>query len=248
MTTEEGLLAAVLENPDDDLPRLALCDWWEENGQHDRAAFTRRQLLAAGEGKWCLRPSVVSTRHSPQHPGTTRHAAPRYRCRCQHCTNVRRMGELENPLRVGWRNRHGRAASGAWWRAERFQDRIDRLDREVDTGAILYGDYVAAMDAVCAARPTCRPVFARGFVAEVCCNPAFARHGLAAVLAENPIAGVYVTESVERGVFVQVTKEGGHWFARHGAYGHTTRVSAAARPELMRWLVAEMTAVFPAPE
>ncbi len=44
---EAALLAAVLAHPDDDLPRLALADWWEENGQSERAEFVRVQCRIA---------------------------------------------------------------------------------------------------------------------------------------------------------------------------------------------------------
>lgn len=41
--TESALLAAVLANPADDLPRLVMADWLEENGQAERAAWIRIQ-------------------------------------------------------------------------------------------------------------------------------------------------------------------------------------------------------------
>lgn len=41
--TESALLAAVLANPADDLPRLVMADWLEENGQPERAAWIRIQ-------------------------------------------------------------------------------------------------------------------------------------------------------------------------------------------------------------
>ena len=43
MTTREGLVAAILAAPDDDLPRLVFADWLEENGEADRAAWIRIQ-------------------------------------------------------------------------------------------------------------------------------------------------------------------------------------------------------------
>src|SRR5690349_1581151 len=42
-----GLLDDVIENPDDDTPRLVMADWLEERGDplaHDRARFIRLQL------------------------------------------------------------------------------------------------------------------------------------------------------------------------------------------------------------
>lgn len=43
MTTREGLMAATLAAPDDDIPRLVFADWLEENGEADRAEFIRVQ-------------------------------------------------------------------------------------------------------------------------------------------------------------------------------------------------------------
>lgn len=40
-TGRAALLAAVLESPDDDAPRLVYADWLEEAGEADRAAFIR---------------------------------------------------------------------------------------------------------------------------------------------------------------------------------------------------------------
>ena len=57
MTDRDALLAAILANPDDDLPRLVYADWLEENGDAllgaerssagERAAFIRAQVEAA---------------------------------------------------------------------------------------------------------------------------------------------------------------------------------------------------------
>ena len=44
MPENEALLATVIENPDDDAPRLVYADWLEENGESDRAELLR--LLA----------------------------------------------------------------------------------------------------------------------------------------------------------------------------------------------------------
>ena len=49
MSDHDALLAAVLANPDDDLPRLVLADWLEETGQPvsiARAHFIRAQIEA----------------------------------------------------------------------------------------------------------------------------------------------------------------------------------------------------------
>jgi uncharacterized protein (TIGR02996 family) len=40
----EALLRAVASAPDDDLPRLVYADWFDENGDPDRAVFIRAQV------------------------------------------------------------------------------------------------------------------------------------------------------------------------------------------------------------
>jgi uncharacterized protein (TIGR02996 family) len=45
MHPDEGaLLRSVIENPDDDVARLVIADWYEENGQPERAEFIRVQI------------------------------------------------------------------------------------------------------------------------------------------------------------------------------------------------------------
>src|SRR5262249_46661842 len=40
---EDGLWQAIVDDPDDDLPRLVYADWLEENGQPERAELIRLQ-------------------------------------------------------------------------------------------------------------------------------------------------------------------------------------------------------------
>lgn len=49
---EAALLAAVLADPDDDLPRLAYADWLEEHDQPERAEFIRVQMELASPRPW----------------------------------------------------------------------------------------------------------------------------------------------------------------------------------------------------
>src|SRR5262245_18930254 len=46
VTDGDALWRAVLDNPDDDTPRLIYADWLDENAQPDRAAFIRAQVEA----------------------------------------------------------------------------------------------------------------------------------------------------------------------------------------------------------
>ncbi len=47
MTTGDSLLAAIIQSPADDAPRLVYADWLEENGDPERAEFIRVQIALA---------------------------------------------------------------------------------------------------------------------------------------------------------------------------------------------------------
>ncbi len=49
MSDADKFLAAIIAEPDDDLPRLVFADWLEENGDSDRAEFIRLQCAAERE-------------------------------------------------------------------------------------------------------------------------------------------------------------------------------------------------------
>jgi uncharacterized protein (TIGR02996 family) len=70
--TREALLAAVVEAPDDDAPRLVLADWFEDNGEPDRAEalrldVRRRKLDDLAPEAWALdaRLEQLHRRHRP---------------------------------------------------------------------------------------------------------------------------------------------------------------------------------------
>ena len=42
-----GLLARILDNPEDDAPRLIYSDWMEENGQEEQAEYIRYSISSA---------------------------------------------------------------------------------------------------------------------------------------------------------------------------------------------------------
>ncbi len=44
MELDPGILAGIIAKPDDDFLRAVAADWWEENGDPDRASFVRTQL------------------------------------------------------------------------------------------------------------------------------------------------------------------------------------------------------------
>jgi uncharacterized protein (TIGR02996 family) len=43
--SHDGFLQAIVENPDDDTPRLVYADWLDEHGDPARTEFIRRRLL-----------------------------------------------------------------------------------------------------------------------------------------------------------------------------------------------------------
>ncbi|MBL8866504.1 MAG: TIGR02996 domain-containing protein, partial [Planctomycetia bacterium] len=47
MSDHDALLLAILDNPDDDAPRLVFADYVQESGDEDRAAFIRDQIELA---------------------------------------------------------------------------------------------------------------------------------------------------------------------------------------------------------
>src|SRR5262245_12883262 len=56
---QQGLLAAILAEPDDDVPRLVYADWLDEHGDEARAEFIRVQVELARMEEPDLRPPSV---------------------------------------------------------------------------------------------------------------------------------------------------------------------------------------------
>ena len=48
--SREALFRGILDNPEDDVPRLVFADWLEEHGEADRAEFIRVQCERARSG------------------------------------------------------------------------------------------------------------------------------------------------------------------------------------------------------
>jgi uncharacterized protein (TIGR02996 family) len=70
MPDAEAFLRAIIENPDDDSPRLIYADWLDENGDPDRAEFIRVQIALARNGSQTradlpliVRENVLQKRH-----------------------------------------------------------------------------------------------------------------------------------------------------------------------------------------
>ncbi len=47
MTDRDALIAAIIEHPEEDTPRLMFADWLKENNEADRGEFVRLQVLAS---------------------------------------------------------------------------------------------------------------------------------------------------------------------------------------------------------
>ncbi|HLW64543.1 MAG TPA: TIGR02996 domain-containing protein, partial [Gemmataceae bacterium] len=62
MTEADAFLATILENPDDDAPRLVFADWLDEHGETDRAEFIRVQIELAHDAMEAHRRSFLKRR------------------------------------------------------------------------------------------------------------------------------------------------------------------------------------------
>lgn len=113
--TELALLEAILDDPADDLPRLAYADWCEEQGRTPaevlRATFIRAQLeIARIEPLACSR-----TKHLLDGWGKF---TPR--CRCTACSLKRR--EYESSKRyIGWEWLGGTGGYAHWCRSANWR-------------------------------------------------------------------------------------------------------------------------------
>jgi uncharacterized protein (TIGR02996 family) len=89
MSDVAGLMHAIHDLPHDNLPRLALADWLEENGQADRAELIRLQIALASMARQDDRFRPLFERelallkaHKDEWFGTFRSGWTWYECRC----------------------------------------------------------------------------------------------------------------------------------------------------------------------
>lgn len=87
MTDGELLLAAILEHPEEDTPRLVYADWLEENGEGERAEFIRVQVKISKTRMTCEK-TFRTLSHDRGHVLFT------LRCRCSPCSLARRNYNL----------------------------------------------------------------------------------------------------------------------------------------------------------
>jgi uncharacterized protein (TIGR02996 family) len=129
MTDRAALIAAVLANPDDDLPRLIFADWLDEHGEPDRGEFIRVQVELS---KW-----------QAEHPDCFDEPLPA----CSRCRRILALRSRERELFRGeWDEELGAFAStenpATVWRRG-----------FVASVALPAADAVAHLDAVLAAHP-----------------------------------------------------------------------------------------------
>src|SRR5262249_488094 len=72
MTDGDALLQTIIDNPDDDAPRLVYADWIEEHGEPERAEFIRVQVAYDGadfakerRGEWAGRMKELWKAYGP---------------------------------------------------------------------------------------------------------------------------------------------------------------------------------------
>jgi uncharacterized protein (TIGR02996 family) len=139
--SKQGLLRAILENPDDDLPRLVLADWLEENGDEVRARFIRLQCRRAQLGD--------------EHPGAETLVKQDWELRCAHA----RSWQRELPAwarRLRCRFRRGFVAEGILTPKQFFEklpslrrrtplEGIEIIDSSIDFSALANCPHVSGL-------------------------------------------------------------------------------------------------------
>jgi uncharacterized protein (TIGR02996 family) len=68
MSDNDVLLRAILDDPDDDAPRLVYADWLEEHGEAERAEFIRVQVERAEAPRYAP-PRIELRRRRQSLPG-----------------------------------------------------------------------------------------------------------------------------------------------------------------------------------
>jgi uncharacterized protein (TIGR02996 family) len=65
MTNDDAFLLSIIQNPDDDAPRLLYADWLDERGRRETADFIRIQcVLAAGRAAGAIREDMERREHT----------------------------------------------------------------------------------------------------------------------------------------------------------------------------------------
>lgn len=92
MADRESLLADILENPDQDLPRLIYADWLDDRHEFERAEFIRVQCGFAKLDR------VDKTCPFLDNYGKSEPRWKEGKCQCKGCVLIRREDELYGPV------------------------------------------------------------------------------------------------------------------------------------------------------
>jgi uncharacterized protein (TIGR02996 family) len=93
--TEDAFLEDIIENPDDDAPRLVFADWLDDNGDPERAEFIRLQCALAGSpddpgrSRWLARETELRQKHGKTWAGPVARVADEYHFRRGFVESVR---------------------------------------------------------------------------------------------------------------------------------------------------------------
>jgi uncharacterized protein (TIGR02996 family) len=170
INTLQTILAAILDEPDDDLPRLVYADCCEESGDHDRAEFIRLQLE--------LHRAPAANQQEQREIGSHRHRLARRRFL------LRRTNELLANTGPG---------NGLAWLDDRWPLNQDEPEEEAPrrVHSVEAGGAAALTEE---SRSPQRWTWERGFVAAVCCSLAeWLEHGPALVRMQ-PLARVHLLD------------------------------------------------------
>lgn len=140
-----GLLAAILERPEDDAPRLILADWLDDVGRGDRADFIRCQIELAN---WPCECDEVERVYHPE-------------CRCKEKGELQRRGRALLAANEGRWLDWLEPAWGAKWVSDR-ECRVEWSRGFVSSISLTLADFMQHAKALFAAAPitevrlTCR--------------------------------------------------------------------------------------------
>ncbi len=166
-----SLLASVIANPADDLPRLVLADWIEEHGDTDRAVYIRCEVaVPVNKPRHCLTTGEALSSRGVVGP------LFRCRCRCRTCATVRKayMASRQH-IHVDWNTEILVPGVGKWQQ-----------------------EFVASGYTMRVAVPHVHFLWSRGFVDEIRTDRLGLEYHGREVLANCPVGVIHLTDMRER--------------------------------------------------
>lgn len=175
---EHAFLQDIIENPDDDTPRLVMADWLGENGQEERSEFIRVQCELA-KAPICPATIYHPEFDAPDYGGKLYVVPPPQKEKkpcgwCPVCKLRRREEELFSDR------------NALTWCQSMGVGYLEAMAGERSTG-LIYGDFPAA-------GKDCEVVFRRGFIHFVKCSLAtWLEHG-PVIVQRHPVQVVTATD------------------------------------------------------